>query len=499
MAMASSDKRKSCKFHALTYPQRLFLWLLGYSMLLVGSFVVFQYHREKEFKAEEINSQLQLINTYIITELEEGYEVSEIRLSEFHPFDEIRLSVINDKGNIIYDNTLDSLPSSNHLDRTEIRQALANGSGYSLRRHSESTGENYFYAAKKSASGYVVRTAVPYSLSLSSLLKADYGFIWIMGTISVAMCILGYFATRRLGLNIMRLKKFAEDVEDGTRISDTEPFPHDELGEISNNIVRLYARLQKANADRDSEHRAALHEQTEKERIKKQLTNNINHELKTPVASIKVCIETLLAHKNIDEDKRDMFLQRCLSNTERLQRLLNDVALITRMDDGGASITKETVNLSGIINDAVDNHEILAATKGITIRNEIDRDIIMTGNPSLLETVFDNLIENSVSYSGGNEIKIRLISDENEKVTIAFSDNGTGVPSEHLPRLFERFYRIDKGRSRSAGGTGLGLSIVKNAVLLHGGSITADNLKTGGLTFRIILSTGNDMCANPNA
>ena len=123
----------------------------------------------------------------------------------------------------------------------------------------------------------------------------------------------------------------------------------------------------------------------------------------------------------------------------------------------------------------------------------------MTGNPSLLETVFDNLIENSISYSGGNEIKIRLISDENEKVTIAFSDNGTGVPSEHLPRLFERFYRIDKGRSRSAGGTGLGLSIVKNAVLLHGGSITADNLKTGGLTFRITLSTGNDMCANPNA
>ena len=142
MTMASSDKRKSCKFHALTYPQRLFLWLLGYSMLLIGSFVVFQYHREKEFKAEEINSQLQLINTYIITELEEGYDVSEIRLSEFHPFDEIRLSVINDKGNIIYDNTLDSLPSSNHLDRTEIRQALANGSGYSLRRHSESTGEN---------------------------------------------------------------------------------------------------------------------------------------------------------------------------------------------------------------------------------------------------------------------------------------------------------------------------------------------------------------------
>lgn len=103
-----------------------------------------------------------------------------------------------------------------------------------------------------------------------------------MGFISIVMCILGYFATRRVGLHIMRLNKFAENVENGTKISDTEPFPNDELGAISNHIVRLYAKLQQAYSDRDAEHRAALHEQFEKERIKKQLTNNINHELKTP-------------------------------------------------------------------------------------------------------------------------------------------------------------------------------------------------------------------------
>jgi len=448
----------------LSYPQRLFVWLLGYSLLMVGYFVVFQYHREKEFKAEEIDKQLQLINTYILNELSEGYDVPDIKLDEFKPFDNIRVSVISDKGHIIYDNTLDSLPKTNHLDRQEIRNAVLNGSGYAVRRHSESTGNYYFYSAKKSDEGNIVRTAVPYSVSFSGLLQADYGFLWIMGIITLVMCILGYFATRRVGLHIIRLNRFAENVENGA------------------------PRLQQAVADRDSEHRAALHEQLEKERIKKQLTNNINHELKTPVASIRVSVETMITHRDLSEEKQMLFLQRCLTNTERLQRLLTDVSLLTRMDDGSASIIKEQVNLTDIINDVVEDRQIIAATKGMTIENYISRNIVMDGNPSLLEAVFNNLIDNAIVYSGGTKIKIELIGMGSEKVVIALSDNGCGVLSEHLPRLFERFYRIDKGRSRAAGGTGLGLSIVKNAVVLHGGEITAENQNSGGLLFKMTFS-----------
>lgn len=479
MAMFSLSK--------LSYPRRLFLWLLTYSVLLVGSFVGFQYHREKEFKADEINSQLQLVNMYILKELSRGCDVSQVSLKDFHPFDDIRVSVISDKGEIIYDNALDSLPHTNHLDREEIKKAIAHGSGYAVRRHSQSTGDSYFYSAQKDDNGHIVRTAVPYSVSLSSLLQTDYTFLWIMGLISAIMCFLGFLATRRVGQHITRLKDFARNVESGIKISDTEPFPHDELGEISNHIVRLYARLQQANADRDNEHRAAIHLQQEKERIKKQLTNNINHELKTPVASIQLCVETMLAHRDMSEEKQQQFLQRCLSHTERLKRLLADVSLITRMDEGGRAIVKEHLDLGEIVRDVLADKELPAKHKGMTIVNEIVENLEITGNRPLLESIFGNLVDNSIAYSGGSRIWIKLVGADDEKIVISFADDGTGVSDEHLTRIFERFYRIDKGRSRAAGGTGLGLSIVKNAVLFHGGVISAENLDSGGLAFRIEL------------
>lgn len=482
MDICSDSRMKGRK---LTYPRRLFLWLLCYSLLLVGCFVVFQYHREKEFKAAEINSQLQLINTYILSELKEGRNVADMDLHEFHPYKDLRVSIISDKGDVLYDNALDSIRRTNHLDREEIQQALKGNAGYAVRRHSASTGGFYFYSASRGDDGLIVRTAVPYTVSLSTLLKADFGFLWVMGMVTTVMCVLGYFATRRLGQNILRLNSFAENMEKGVRISDTEPFPHDELGDISNNIVRLYARLQEATTERDAEHRAALHEQREKERLKKELTNNINHELKTPVASIQACVETLVSHKDMTEVTRDKFMQRCLANTRRLSRLLSDVSLITRMDDGGEAIARERVNLTDIVCEAMEDHTAAAALQGIRLVNELELPLEMTGNASLLASIFNNLIENAIAYSGGSRFVIAPSTVTDEEIRLTVSDNGTGIAEEHLDRIFGRFYRIDKGRSRKAGSTGLGLSIVKNAVLFHGGSIKVRNARGGGLEFAV--------------
>ena len=170
--MASSSK--------LTYSRRLFLWLLIYSLLLVSSFVGYQYTREKEFKAVELDLRLQPVNDYILEELAAGHEVSLPAIDRMHPFPDMRVTVIDRDGSVIYDNSVDTLPGANHLDRAEIQAALQKGSGYAVRRPSTTTGNTYFYSATRGPGGLVVRTAVPYSLSLIELLKAGLGFLWFM-------------------------------------------------------------------------------------------------------------------------------------------------------------------------------------------------------------------------------------------------------------------------------------------------------------------------------
>lgn len=470
----------------LTYHRRLFLGLVAFLWLMLVCFAVFQYHREKQFKADELNLRLQIVNGRII----EGMAGAGPRFAPEsaipHNLAGLRISIISDSGRVIYDNSLDSLPGTNHLHREEIAGALRSGQGYTLRRHSESTGGTYFYAATR-ADGFIVRTAVPYSVSLDQLLAADFDFLGIMAAVTAAMCVIGFFATRRVGRHVERLKEFAARAERGERIFDTEPFPHDELGDISNNIVRLYARLQQAITDRDREHRLALHEQAEKTRIKRQLTNNLNHELKTPVASIQACLDTLMTHKNLSEEKRGEFITRCYSANERLRKLLADVAVITRIEDGGTNIQKGPVDINELVTEICDEYLVIAEDTGIGISLGMSYDKPVRANATLLSSIFRNLIDNALTYSGGTRLDIKIEDYNNDYVRVTVADNGCGVAPEHLPRLFERFYRVDKGRSRQAGGTGLGLSIVKNAVLWHGGTIRVENRPSGGLAFTFTL------------
>ena len=470
----------------ISYHKRLFLILLAFSWCIILCCVGFQYQREKEYKSELITVQLRLFNQHILEAYEEGLVLQEYIDSQELPFEGLRISVISLSGEVVYDNTLSLETLDNHRYRPEIDDAFKDGIGYHIRRQSTSDGREYLYFATR-GDDVVVRTAIPYSSSLRELLKAEWNFLIFMIIITLVMSILAYFATQRLGKTIERLNRFAAKAEKGERFDEDEMFPNDELGSISNHIVKLYAQWQQTIIDRDIAHQNAMREEEEKIRIKRQLTNNINHELKTPVASIQVCLETLLSGIQLTEEKRQELIERCYSNNERLRQLLNDISLITRMEDGSQSIAKEPININRIIDEIADELAVMPQEEQFTLHTQFNEQVMIEGNPSLIGSIFRNLTENAIAYSGGKNIYITLIENNSQYCSIRFEDDGAGVEEQKIPRLFERFYRIDKGRSRRLGGTGLGLSIVKHAVQFHGGSIVASNRQQGGLQFDFTL------------
>lgn len=480
MAMASAIR--------FSYHRRLFLMLLSFSWTIILLSIGFQYMREKQYKSDFLSAQLQQYNRHLLETVEEGLPYEEYIAQHEKPFDNLRVSIITLSGAVVYDNMipLDSL--DNHIGRPEIAEAYRHGSAYRIGRQSASDGREYFYSATR-GQRVIVRTAIPYSATLREMLSADMTFLGVMITISLIMSIIAYFTTRPLGKTIERLNRFAAKAERGEAFDEGEAFPNDELGSISKHIVRLYTRLQQTIRDRDLAHESAMREEQEKIRIKRQLTNNINHELKTPIASIQVCLETLLSGISLTEEKRQELIGRCYTHNERLRRLLADVALITRMEDGSQLIGSEPVVLNDIINEIAEELEILPEEESMQLHSNLDTPVAINGNPSLIGSIFRNLTENAIAYSGGRNIYITLMEKTEDSCAIRFEDDGTGVGEEHLPRLFERFYRIDKGRSRNMGGTGLGLAIVKHAVLFHGGNITASNRKEGGLRFDIQLKS----------
>ncbi|MEI6139580.1 MAG: ATP-binding protein [Mariniphaga sp.] len=218
--------------------------------------------------------------------------------------------------------------------------------------------------------------------------------------------------------------------------------------------------------------------------MKQQITSNISHELKTPIASVKGYLETLLNNPDLDRTKLHYFIKKAFHQSERLTQLVNDIALLNKIEEYSDLYVREKVVLLKVIEEAVEGLSDKIREKGINVDCLIDKGLIVNANSSLVFSVLRNLIENSVNYGGnGITIYISKYHDDNEFYYFSFADNGPGVDEEHLSRLFERFYRVDSGRSRKAGGTGLGLAIVKNAILSIKGDISVRNRKGGGLEF----------------
>lgn len=467
---------------------KLYMSVLSVFLVFAVAFIVFQQTREKQFKVDTLNLKLQDYNSHMEEYLRLFPDRSEQALDRYvqsHYIPHLRVTLISLNGKVMYDSELkDYSHVANHASRPEIVSALHNGAGSTVERNSKTLKGDFFYSATCfPKDSLIIRSALPYTSDLSKSLKADQHYIWFAVATMLLLTIILYRFTRRLGDNIQRLRTFASRADHGESL-DTEDlvgFPSDELGEIAERIIKIYKRLQTTRQEQDI--------------LKRQLTQNIAHELKTPVASIQGYLETILDNPNINDSMREQFLKRCYAQSQRLTSLLQDISTLNRMDDAPDMIGTEDVNISEIVANIQKETALQLQQKQMSFVNKLPNDVMVKGSPSLIYSVFRNLTDNAIAYAGtGTTITLTAqpIEDIDEEMKspkwqFTFSDNGVGVPVEHLPRLFERFYRVDKGRSRKMGGTGLGLAIVKNAVLLHGGTIRVVNNFNGGLRFDFTL------------
>ena len=479
--MATALKSKS-------FQRNLLLSIGGVFLLFAVCFSVYQYQREKEYKIDILHSRLQMYNYEMVQTLGEDSLTNNRLFCDYverHNMEGLRVSIIDKNGRVIldsYEPQLDSL--GNHLERTEIQQALHDGNGYDIKRLSQSTHETYFYSATRFGNT-IVRTAVPYSAELTRSLQADNTYIYFAVALTLLLGIVLYLSTHRISRHIGYLREFAVKAEQGEALDHEleRRLPDDELGDISHTIIMLYWKLR--------------HSEEEKVRIKRQLTQNAAHELKTPAASIHGYLESILDNPDMPEDKKKHFLERCYAQSERMNKLLFDMSTLTKLDEMDNNISKPNyeyrhVNVLQIMQNALDDTALQLQEKGITPSLNVPQHIEVQGDASLIYSIFRNLIDNAIAYAtGATCLKIACSEVENEGrhfYEFTISDNGQGIEPQHLEHIFERFYRVDKGRSRKLGGTGLGLAIVKNAVAVHGGTTTAQLTPGGGLTIRFTLA-----------
>ena len=416
----------------------LFMTLLVLLWGLILCFIGYQYSREHQQVRALLTSRLQLLNLQMGDDINSGVTPANFYERNTNRFDNFSLVVIDSIGKVVYDSKGDY----NGEHHSEIIDALKSATDGAVVR--EQGDLEYIYTAND-CGGYTVSTSASYSLSFFEVLSKFNIFLIIAIAISLLITAVGFLTSR------------------------------------------LYNNLKLATEERDREHEIARREEQDKIRLKRQLTNNINHELKTPICSIIGYLEMVLNNDSLDAQTTRNFVAKSYDQAERLRRLMFDLATITRIDEASEMVEREVIDLTALIDGVKEDLMPLLDKQHIALISNVDTQLFIEGNHSLLYSIFRNLLDNAIAYSGARNIWIDLTSQDDKLFYFSVRDNGIGIDAQHIPYIFERFYRVDKGRSRKLGGTGLGLSIVKNAVLFHGGTIEAMCDDMGGLEFRFSL------------
>lgn len=449
-----------------------------------------QYDHESKYRREMIESHLNVMSSSVLKAHQQGYDNAEMEeflkslalFFEDSRYEGVRMTLYTDKE--WNNNEAPELFLGKLIDRATINNAMRKlpiGADFVWL-----DDDTYFGYTKATDMSDPLRIFIMLDLNrtlIKSLHVANAGFWMVLLVLLLITTGVTYFLVARIASAIRLLRDFALRASSGEGQIDISQFPHNELGDISREIVKLYRERGDSLSKSRREHDVAVHAIEEKARIKRQLTNNINHEIKTPVGVIKGYLDTVISSPEMDEATRSYFLKRASDNVDRLCNLLNDVSTMTRLEDGSGNIPMRAVDFHDLVYNVQNDFESSQLNQSMTFEYEIPLDCEVLGNEGLLSGAITNLAKNAVLHSQGTEMGIRLIAESEQFYTFAFWDNGRGVDPANLPHLFDRFFRVDSGRSRKTGGTGLGLPIVKNTIEAMGGVLSAHNRSNGGLEF----------------
>ncbi len=435
------------------------LVMVGIAIILTAILSIAVFY--EVFKREMADSLARY--TRLLSNTIENYEVNNIKtllsgengILENEKNNGIRVSIIDKKGNVVYDNYYETSKLQDHSDRPEIEQAFKDGEGQQIRQ-SDTMGKDIFYYAVRMDNGMVVRVAKEAS-SLLSIFRSAFPILGIVLVLTFAACfILTHYLAKSLITPIEGVANNMDHIEN----------------------VRIYKELEPFVTTIKQQHEDIL----KSAMMRQEFTANVTHELKTPLTSISGYAE-LIENGMAQGEDVERFATEIHRNAKRLLSLINDTLRLSELDSNDGDLLMEDVNLYDIASNCVNMLTLHAGENDVKFHLK-GSGTHVKGSHSMIEELVYNLCDNAIRYNreGGN---IWVVVDP-EDHSILVSDDGIGISEENQPRIFERFYRVDKSRSRKTGSTGLGLAIVKHIAEQHGAKIELTSAENVGTTIKVI-------------
>ena len=427
--------------------------ILAVIATVIGITIIYYSLFQKQVRAELSVSAKLLKDTHYFESV--NIDIDEINLST--DLSELRVTWIDEDGTVLYDNDASAELLSNHNDRPEIQEAFDKGSGEAIRK-SDTMKKNTFYYAVLLDNGTVLRVATN-AQSIWSVFMSAAPIIALIILLIIAICIfLSHMLTKQL---LLPIEMMAENLED----SDYES-PYKELDPLAEMLRSQHADILAAA------------------KVRQDFTANVSHELKTPLTAISGYAE-LLDGGMVGEEQQKHFYQEIRKNADRLLALINDIIRLSDLDRKGHEPSFGVIDLYEVVKECMDELTVNAKQRNVNISLD-GESCNVHGSKDMLKELVENLAQNAIRYNNaGGKVWVSVTKRDGRSV-LTVKDNGIGIPASEQQRIFERFYRVDKSRSKATGGTGLGLAIVKHIVEIHDAKIELDSAPGVGTTISVL-------------